>query len=227
LAVALGLLVFLPAVASATPVFTLKSPFTGTAYSTEQANFNGCGGTASWARNPFFNLTNGHAYATAQSTQPSCKHSSAYTDTYASVQFESAAFVLASGHHSIKLKWTVSFSFDLVATPGPSPQTAFAYGDVFATAYVYDATNSTFIDATHTTYLAYSTSNGSLVQSFSGVRLLDFVNGTFATGHSYQVVAYFEVYVEADVGVGSSTASSLFNAGTSGKVATLNLITAS
>jgi hypothetical protein len=148
------------------------------------------------------------------------------TDAYAAAELFSSTFTLPTGHHSVKAKWTPTYSIDLVAKPGPSPQSAFAFSEVYVNAYVYDETNHSYIQYTHDTILPDGISSGSLVKTFHGVSLVSYVNGTFATGHSYSIVVYFEVYAEADVSAGSSAASALINAGTSGKLATLDSITA-
>jgi hypothetical protein len=46
IAVAFGLMVLVPAAASATSALTLKSPYTGTVGAYEQADLTGCGGSA-------------------------------------------------------------------------------------------------------------------------------------------------------------------------------------
>jgi hypothetical protein len=226
IAFALGLMVALPSAVAAAPVLTLKAPFTGTNYSQEQGSFGGCGGNASWARTPSFNLTTGHAYVTAQSKTPACKHSSAYTDAYAEAEFESASFILTSGHHVIKVKWLASYSIHLVATPSGGG-TAFADSDVYAYAYVYDETNYSYHDQTYSTAYYNSTTSGSLVKTLNGVHLINYVNGTFAAGHLYEIIVFFEVDAQTNVSAGTSTASALTNAGTSGKMGTLESITAS
>ncbi len=225
IAFALGLMVVLPSAVAATPVLTLKAPYTGTNFSQEQGSFGGCGGNASWARTPSFNLTTGHAYATAQAKTPACKHSPAFTDAFAEAAFESATFILTTGHHVIKVKWLASYSIHLVATPSGGG-TAFADSDFSVYAYVYDATNYSYHDQTYSTSFYNSTTSGSLVKTFNGVHLINYVNGTFAAGHLYEIIVYFEVDTQTDVSAGTSTASALANAGTSGKMAKLESITA-
>ncbi|MCI4373796.1 MAG: hypothetical protein L3K02_09190 [Thermoplasmata archaeon] len=223
-AVVVGLLMILPSAANATPALT--APYTGYVYATQGANLGGCGGNATWPGTPFFNLTNGHAHISAGAKAPACAKTTASVDTYAEAEFQSSAFTLTAGHHTVKEKWWASYSIDLVATPGPGGQTAVASSQLYATAYIYDATNHTDIYATHEVYLDNSTSSGSLVKSFSGVKLTSYVNGTFASGHSYEIIVYLVVYADVNVSAGKSTASAQINCGTSGKFATLISITA-
>ena len=224
--VAMALLVILPSAVASTPALSIKAPYSGRAYSYVSAGFGGCSnGTATWARNPFFNLTTGHAYVSTGSIQPACKTGFANVYSLAETEFSSMSFSMPSGHHSLKVKWTASYSVDLVATPGPSSQTAYAGGEVYLLTYVLDATNGTYIYETHYTEFSYSISTGSLVKSFSGAKLESFNNGTFVSSHSYEVYAYFEVYSDAGVSSGASTASSTINVGTSGERATLESIT--
>ncbi len=226
IAIAVGLLIVLPASVSATPAFTLKSPYSGSTYAALGGDFEGCGGNATWGVNPFFNVTNGHAHVSAAVTTPACKTADSYAESYASAEFESAIFVLTSGHHSVKAKWTASYKIDLVAKPGPGSQTAQAYDEVYVYGYIADLTNDTYFDSTHSTFFSNSTWSGTIARSFNGVTLVVFVNGTFAAGHSYEILTGVEVYGAVTVSAGSSKGSASVNCGTSGEKAVLDSITA-
>jgi hypothetical protein len=223
-ALAVALLMVLPSAVATTPLLYLKAPYSGTNSGSEVARFGGvCAGTSSFARSPVFNLTHGRAYTVAEAQMPGCA-SSASVLAYESAGFASATFTLPSGHHSIKAKWTVSFSIDLVATPGPTPQSASAYVDVNVDDYVYDETNNTYIGPTHIPSLDYSISTGSYVKSYTNQVLVAYANGTFASGHDYEVSVVITVIAYASVTGGASSASAKVNAGTGGKAATLNVI---
>jgi hypothetical protein len=219
--VAVALLFLVPSAASAKSTVTLKAPYAGSVYSGDQGTFNVCPGTTSWALTPDFNLTNGRAYVVAQSSQPACTAGSAGTYATAYTELVSASFSMSTGHHSLKATWSASYSIHLVATPGPSPQTAYAEGDLYTFAYVYDLTAGTTVFASYSTNLAHSVSSGSLVKSYHTAALSDFVNGTFVKSHSYEVVVLLEISTDSVVSAGTSTASAEVNAGTTGEKGTL------
>jgi hypothetical protein len=223
-AVVLGLLMILPSSVSATTPVTLKAPFTGITSSGESSGFGPCTGTTSWARSPTFSLTSGHAYLAANSSQPACGSADSYSDAEAFVEYVTSSVVL-SGHTSIKMKWTASYSVDLVSTPGPSPQYSYAESQVYVFGYVYDLTNDTYAYSTYSTTLYHTVYSGSLVTSYSGLRLVSFINGTFVKSHSYEIQVYLEIDADTWVYTGTSTASASVNAGTSGKAVTLVAIT--
>jgi hypothetical protein len=224
--VAVALLFLVPSAASAKPATSLKAPYSGSVYSGVQGTFIGCPatGSVSWASTPVFNLTNGRAYVTGQSSQGVCKKASAESDATAYTELVSATFALTTGHHSLKATWSASYSIDLVATPGPSPQSAYAYVDLFTYAYIFDFTNASTVYAAHSTNLIHSVTSGSLVTSYHNIALSDFVNGTFASGHTYEVVVLLEIDAQSSVSSGKSTASAEVNAATSGERGTLTSI---
>jgi hypothetical protein len=224
--VAVALLFLVPSVASAKPVTTLKAPYSGSVYSGVQGTFSGCPatGSVSWASTPNFNLTNGRGYVAGQSSQGVCKKVSANSDATAYTELVSATFSLTTGHHSLVATWNASYSIDLVATPGPSSQTASASVDLYTFAYIYDLTNTSTVYAAYSTNLVHSVTSGSLVTSYHNVALSDFVNGTFAAGHVYEVVVLLEFNAASTVSAGKSTASAEVNAASSGEKATLTSI---
>ncbi|MCI4343860.1 MAG: hypothetical protein L3J92_07120 [Thermoplasmata archaeon] len=226
-ALAVSLLILLPSAANATPTFTLKAPFSGTTYADEGASFEGCGGNATWAIAPFFNLTNGHAHESVSALTPACKKQYSSTGVYTEAALVTTSFKLATGSHSIKAKWTASFSIDLVASPGKSPQTAYAYDEVYVYGWTYDETNDSYVESTYSSYVDNYTYNGSVVHSFHDVTLWMDINGTYASGHVYYLVTYFAMDVETDASAGHSTASAQVNGGTSGERAALDSIKAS
>jgi hypothetical protein len=225
--VVVAVLFLVPSAASAKQSTTLKAPYTGAVYSGVGGTFTGCPatGSVSWSTTPNFNLTNGHAYVAGKSSQGVCKKVQASSQATAYTELETTSFTLSSGHHVLKATWNASYSIDLVATPGPSPQTAAAYLDLYTFAYVYDQTNGTVQYATYSTNLVYTEASGSLVSSFHGIALSDFVNATFASGHSYELVVLLEMNAQSTVSAGKSTASAEVNAATAGNKATLTSIT--
>jgi hypothetical protein len=224
--VAVAILFLVPAAASAKSATTLKAPYSGSVYSGVQGTFIGCpaSGTVSWPQTPNFNVTNGRAYEAGQSSQGACKKVAADSDATAYTELVSATFALTTGHHSVHATWSASYSIDLVATPGPSPQSAYASVDLYTFAYIYDLTNTSTVYATYSTNLIHTITTGSLVTSYHNVALSDFVNGTFASGHVYEVVVLLEFNAQSTVSAGKSTASAEVNAATSGEKGTLTSI---
>jgi hypothetical protein len=220
-ALALGLLIAIPSAVDASSAPRLKAPYSGSNYGWEDSYFAGCNGNVTWARSPFFNLSNGHAYTNAQVSQPACASTFSYTEAYAGAELITTSLSLPAGHHSVAAHWTASYSIDLVASPGPSPQTASATAELYAAGYIVDQTNDTYIYATYTTYLDHEIFSGSQVASFHGAKLTAYFNYTFVAGHSYEIVVYIQSFVEANISAGASTASAEVNTGTSGKSSTL------
>jgi hypothetical protein len=225
-AVAVAMLFLIPSAASAKPATSLKAPYSGSVYSGVQGSFTGCSGTGnvSWASTPSFNLTNGRGYVAGQSGQGVCKKGAASSDATAYTELVSATFALTTGHHSLVATWSASYSIDLLATPGPSPQTAGAEADLYTFAYIYDLTNTSTVYAAYSTNLIHTVTSGSLVTSYHNVALSDFVNGTFVAGHVYEVVVLLELEAESTVSAGKSTASAEVNAAKSGEKGTLTSI---
>jgi hypothetical protein len=222
---ALAALVVLAPLASAAPLLTLKTPFSGTPIAAVSAGFGGCGASASWARAPFFNLTTGHGVLSAMGKAVACGSTLSDASVYAYTGYYSSTFTLGSGgHHKLTETWVLSYSIDLVATPGGPTHPASSTSDVYLDSYIYDTTNHTYISPVHAANLYNSISTGSLVKTFTGVHFVGYLNGTFAAGHVYYVVA--EIVVEAYVtaGPGSGSASALVNMGTAGKHAVLSSI---
>ncbi|MCI4364528.1 MAG: hypothetical protein L3K10_00465 [Thermoplasmata archaeon] len=225
--VGLALLMVLAPAASAHPALTLTAPYGGTADQSISAGFTGCGGNASWSTSPSFNLVNGHAVTNTKATQVSCGSVSATTEAVSFVGLSSSTFSVASGHHSVKEKWSVTFFVDLVATPGPYPQFAYAESEVYIYTYVYDQTSSSYLSSSFHSSQGNSVSSGSLMKTFTSLRMEAFVNGTFTAGHTYYVVTELISLVDTSVSTGGSSASGSINMSTSGKHAVLSSITVS
>jgi hypothetical protein len=226
-ATAVALMVLLAPTASAfspSSVKTLKAPYAGTESSYEDANFQGCGATAVWARTPFFNLTTGHDFAVAQANSTSCGRTNSSAGVYSEPEYASNALALPTVHGSVAEHWTVSFSVHLVATPGASGS-AVATVELYLYSYIYDSTNGSYIDTTAAGADYKSITTGSFTKTFTGVKLVDYVNGTFAAKDSYYLYAGLDVLAYAETSSGHAVAGAYINAGLSGKFANLTSIT--
>jgi hypothetical protein len=226
IATAIALMVLLaPTVsASSSSVKNLKAPYKGSVSSSETIDFQGCGGTASVAQPPFFNLTTGQAFLIAQANSTSCGKTNSSAAVYAEPEYSSKVLAIPTGPGSIRELWTVSLSIHLVATPGVSGH-AFAVAQVYLFSYVYDSTTDTFIDTTAASSYYHSISSGSVTKTLSGIKFVDYLNGTFAAGDSYYLYAAIGIEAYAETSTGHAVAGAYVNAGVSGKFADLTSIT--
>jgi hypothetical protein len=223
--VALLLVVAPTASASASPSpKTLRSPYAGYGYGYESGYFDGCGGSALFAKTPYFNATNGHGYALVQSNSSSCGKIASDSEAYSEAEFEISSLTLPSGHGSIRERWSATFSFNLVAHPGKRGS-ADAYVAIFLYSYLYDATNHTYAASSYTNPFYNSTTSGTLAASYSGVSMVDYVNGTFASGHTYYLYLQFELEAYSEASSKIASAGAVINCGTSGNSAKLTSIT--
>jgi hypothetical protein len=214
------LLVVAPSASASPSPKTLKSPFTGAGYGYEDGYFDGCGGTASFAKSPSFNLTNGHATTIVQANASSCGKGYSTADAYSEAEYDSNSLSLPSGHASIKVRWNTTFSIDLVATPGKRGA-ADAYVAVLLYGDVYDATNRTYVAETDSYPYYNSTSSGVLTAKITGLSLTEYLNGTFASGHTYYLYLEFELEAYTEVSNKPASAGAFINADTSGNSAKL------
>jgi hypothetical protein len=223
-AIALMVLVAPAASAHSASVTVIKAPYSGFESSSVTSDFQGCGGTATVARTPFFNLTTGYAFLVAQANSTSCGKTNSSAAVYSEPEYASNVLAIPTGHGSIKEEWTVTFSIHLVATPGASGS-AYAEAQVYLYSYVYDSTKNTYIDTSAAGSTSNSITSGSLTKTFTGVKLVDYLNGTFAATDSYYLYAAIGIEAYAETSTGHGVAGAYVNAGRSGEFAKLASIT--
>jgi hypothetical protein len=217
------LLVMAPTASASPSPRTLRAPFSGAGYGYESGYFDGCGGSAVFAKTPSFNVTNGHASTIVQANASSCGKSDSSAEGYSEGEYASNSLSLPTGHGSIKMRWTTTFSFDLFASPGKRGS-AEASAAVYVYAYLYDSTNHTYA-ASGDSYPFYNqTTNGAVVAKITGMSVVAYLNGTFASGHTYYLYMDFEIEAYAEASNKPASAGAMLNADTSGNSAKLSSI---
>lgn len=186
---------------------------TGTTY--------GCRALLSFLNSPFFNLTTGKGYVSAQSSAKSCGGAYSLAAASGAVSLESALFTTTAGLHHLKFSWTTSYAFTIGAVRGNSTQTAYASVEAYAYGWLFDETNHSTLYTTAHNFQFNSTYSGTVSGSFAGLHLWSWVNATLAAGHNYSWDGEFIVSAYSYVTPGKSTAAASINAGTGGRSATL------
>jgi hypothetical protein len=223
-------LLFVAPFAESAGVAQVNPPFSGTAFQTVSHYHQGCG-TNRVVHDYFFSLTSGKAFLNQGSKAVACGGSSNVLTILQEVTntgMNSSPFSPVSGVELTheKIRWSLSYNWDMTTILGNSSQTTYASFTVDVLGAIYDATTGTTYLPTNTysNSVTLSDTNGSSYNHVSMAPAILYFNVSLLTTRSYQFNTSLRITTTVDTDGPGSTAFSdvLFYGPTLGDRATLN-----
>jgi len=213
----------------ATPAtkITYKAPYGGISGTGFGGVSSGCGLAATLLVYPFFNLTTGVGTESDKVTAHSCGTANGTLSLDSSTGLNGTTFTTTTGLHHFVANWVLTFSVDLVATPGGASQSALAYYIVLGGLNVFDTTNNMTYRAGQADVpgLTHYITSGTYTRTFTKVHETTYLNVSLVSGHMFRMQVGVAVVLYLSVSPGSSSASATVNLGSGGKHGVLTSFT--
>jgi hypothetical protein len=194
----------------------IAPPYGGTAFQASNWYNIGCGFGTATPKLPSFSTSSGVFTGSVKSNATSC----GTVGTHGSTEIEggldpSSTFSVTSAKHHFVVHTTFTFDIHLRATTGGATPYADAYTEMYIYAEIYDLTNGSYAYPSYSQHQYNSTSSGT-VTYHATKHLIDDLNVTTVSTHTYELFAFLIGYTYAAVNPGSNFASAMLNLATGG-----------